>query len=327
VDPLTHGLLGATIAQAAFGRSLGRRALAWGAFGAMLPDVDMALIPFAGPMGEWTYHRGLTHSLLVVPFAALGLAALVSRLTATAERFRTWLALSFVALLSHPLLDFCTTYGTQLLAPLSPHRFAIDAIAFVDVFYSLTLAAALLMGWARGATSRPARAAAALALAASTAYVAHGEHLNGRAEALARQQLSAQGVRVADVKAYPTLLQLYLRRVVVREEDAVRVGWISLWRPAHRLGPSARDAAGRRGGRQDGSSNGSPWGRPWARCWTQPAAGGGDRRPRYGPPRAAVGVRVRFDSDGRPVGPVERVDRPTRPGACCWRRSSRDLRA
>src|SRR5262245_47153862 len=66
MDPPTHGLLGATLGQACFGRTLGRRALVWGAIGAMLPDVDIVMSP-TGPMGEWLYHRGLTHAIWLAP--------------------------------------------------------------------------------------------------------------------------------------------------------------------------------------------------------------------------------------------------------------------
>ena len=320
MDPLTHGLLGATVAQAAFGRRLGRSALAWGAFAAMLPDADVALIPFSGPLGEWTYHRGITHSLLVVPFVAWGLAALVARRRPADGAFRRWLTLFLVALLSHPLLDMCTTYGTQLLAPLSHRRFAIDAIAIVDVAYSLMFAAALLVGWRAGLAARSSRAAAWAALVVSSLYLVHGYGLNLRAESLARQQLAAAGVRVDSVKAYPTLLQLYLRRVVVREPGAVRVGFVSLWRPGRiawerfelprdPLVEAAREtdagrlfewfALGQTVGRVMDSASGKI-------VEIDDLRYGFPARPESG----LWGIRVRFDSDGRPAGPVERVDRP-----------------
>lgn len=320
MDPLTHGLLGATIGQAGFGRSLGRPALAWGALAAMLPDVDVALIPFTGPMGEWTYHRGITHSLLLSPVAALGLAAFASRHRRKDRRLGAWLALFLAALVSHPLLDFCTTYGTQLLSPLSHRRFAIDAIAIVDVFYSGALALALSAGFALGPGSRAAGRAAASALALTTAYIAWGQHLNSRAEALAREQLAHEGAAATDVKAYPTLLQLYLRRVVAREPGAVRVGWISLWRP----GPIAWERFALPDDPVVGAARLTAEGQllEWFALGQTAAAVldsangkiveiddlryGFPARPRNG----LWGIRVRFDSDGRPAQPVERVDRP-----------------
>ena len=333
MDPLTHGLLGATIGQG-FGHTLGRKALFWGALGSMLPDIDIALIPFSGPMGEWTYHRGVTHSVLVGPLVAWGLAAFVSRFVDTppcspprrgsealgAARPRLWLALFLVALLSHPLLDLCTTYGTQLLAPFSRHRFAVDAIAIMDPGYSLMFVIALLVAWRRGLASAPARVAAALALALSTGYVLHGLGLNARAEAYARRQLRDEGVVSAEVKAYPTLLQLYLRRVVVREGGAVRVGWISLWHPRpiawerftvpeDPLVQAARQTAEGRLfewfalGQTVGAVADSASGKV---VEIDDLRYGFPARPQSG----LWGIRVRFDSDGRPMGPVERVDHP-----------------
>ena len=57
--------------------------------------------------------------------------------------FRWWALVMAASMLSHPLLDWFTTYGTQLLAPFSRHRFAIDGVGIVDPFYSLTLIAGL----------------------------------------------------------------------------------------------------------------------------------------------------------------------------------------
>jgi inner membrane protein len=315
---LTHGLLGASIAQAAVGRRFGPRALAWGAFAAMLPDVDVFFIPFAGPFGEWTYHRGITHSMLVAPFVAWGLALLATRKPRPGESRGAWFALLLAALWSHPLLDFCTTYGTQLLTPLTHHRFAIDAIAIVDPFYSLMFVAALLVAWASGVGSRAARGSAIGALALSTVYLVYGQALNVRAEELARQQLQAEGVSPLEVKAYPTLLQLYYRRVVVREAGAVRVGWISLWRPQ----PIAWERFTQRQDPRIDAARQTAEGRlfEWfalgqtAASVTETATGSVVELDdlRYGFPgradKGAWALSMRFDAQGRRVGPAERVN-------------------
>ena len=81
--------------------------------------------------------------------------------------------------------------------------------------------------------SAASRVAAFVALALSTAYLGYGFVMNERLEARVRQDLVASGARgaaAADVRAYPTLLQLFLRRVVVRVGGEVRVGWVSTWR-------------------------------------------------------------------------------------------------
>jgi inner membrane protein len=323
MDPPTHGLLGAAIGQAFFGRTLGRRALVWGAVGGMLPDVDVVMTA-AGPMGEWLYHRGLTHALWVPPVAGTILGAAIAR----REHRRhpdgvpaaTWCWLFVLTILSHPLLDLCTTYGTVLLAPFSYRRFAIDAIAIIDPVYSLALAIALVVGLARGVGTRPARVAAASALALSTAYLVYGLLLNHEAERLARAQLAEDGLRPERMNAYPTLLQLYLRRLVARNGDEIRVGWISLWNPRRVEWTSFRQADGVLvdEARQTREGRLFEWftaGQNAAAVDSRPGAAvveiddlrfGFPSEPRHG----LWGIRVRFDGEGRVVPPVERVDRP-----------------
>jgi inner membrane protein len=234
MDTVTQGLLGAVCGQAACGRRLGHAALAWGAVGGILPDTDMVL-SLADPLAEWQYHRSLTHSLWFGPVVGplLGLAVWRARRRrgALGETPASWIAVFALALLTHPLLDLFTTYGTQLLWPFSRRRFALDAVAIIDIAYTAMLAAALLVAVLRpcGRASQPAALAA---LGLSTAYLFHGLDLNRRAEAEASRQLGAEGVVASDVHAYPTLLQPWLRRVVARAGDEVRVGLLSTWTPA-----------------------------------------------------------------------------------------------
>jgi inner membrane protein len=316
MDPLTHGVLGASIGQALCGRTLGRRALVWGAVLAMAPDLDFLAKPLA-PLAEWMWHRGPTHGLWVGPIAGplVGYALWKRK----GGELRAWMALAAACLLSHPLLDLCTTYGTQLLAPFSRRRFAIDAVAIVDPAYSLVLVAGLVVGLGAGLATARSRRAGWVTLAISSLYLALGVWVNGRAEAIARAELAAQGVQVSSLDAYPTLFQLPFRRIVARSGDLVRVGWLSVLRPrpiewetftqargplveAARSSPEARlfewFAMGQATPRVEGARGGSVvdfddlrFGLP-------------------GHPREGLwGMRVRLDASGRPAGPGERFDR------------------
>jgi inner membrane protein len=330
MEPITQGLLGASFGQALCGRTLGRRALTWGALAGMLPDLDIVMNA-AGPMGEFLYHRGITHSLWFGPVVGPALGWLAWRRSGKqAGTLRSWVLLFVVAIFTHPLLDVCTTYGTQLLTPLSDRRFALDAVAIVDPAYSLILALGLAIGLWRGPATRASRLVAASALVLSTAYVGHGYVLNERLKQRVRQALAAEGApgaAAADVQAYPTLLQLYLRRVVVRLGDEVRVGWVSVWRPgdggrweAFRVPRDPRIDAARatREGRiLEWFAAGQTVGRL--------VEGGGGHSAveiddvRYGlpgrPREGLWGIRVPLDPGGRPTGPVERFNRPLPPSA------------
>jgi inner membrane protein len=319
VDPLTQGLLGASCGQALYGRALGRRAVVWGAAIGMTPDLDIVLNA-TGPMGEWLWHRGFTHALWFGPVIGPALGWLLWRWKG--GRLRDWIGLAVVALFTHPLLDVFTSYGTQLLAPFSRQRFALDAVGIIDPAYSLMLGAAVAFGWWRGCGSKAARVAAAAGLGLSAAYLILGLEVNRRAEVIATAQLRAEGLHGATVDAYPTLLQLPLRRVVARVGHEVRVGWLTVLAPEPIAWARFEDERGplvtaARKTREAGVLEWFAMGQTAARIQTTPGGAVVEIDDlRYGLPGAPRdglwGVRVRLDQAGRPVGPGERVNRPPR---------------
>jgi inner membrane protein len=319
MDPLTHGLLGASLGQALAGPVLGRRALVAGAILGMAPDVDVIAIR-SGPLAEWLWHRGFTHSLWFGP--VVGALAGYALWRWMGGPLRTWITLAALALLTHPLLDLVTSYGTQLLAPFSHRRFALGAVAIIDPTYSLVLAAGILVGLRAGLASAASTRAARQVLAVSTLYLALGLWVNARVEAEARAQLRALGVEAAEVTAYPTLLQLPFRRIVARSGDTVRVGWLSALRPRPIQWESFTQASGPlvAAARTTPEVRVFEW---FAMGEATPRVAAGPEGSvvefddlRYGLPGAARdgfwGVRVRLSGDGRPLGPAERFNRELR---------------
>ena len=63
MDLITQGILGAAVSQVGFQKTLGRRALVWGAILGMLPDADVFIRLSSNPFAEMIHHRGITHSL------------------------------------------------------------------------------------------------------------------------------------------------------------------------------------------------------------------------------------------------------------------------
>ena len=57
---------------------------------------------------------------------------------------RAWVSLFFWAIFTHPLLDACTTYGTQLWQPFSDFRVALNNISVVDPLYTFPFLLCLL---------------------------------------------------------------------------------------------------------------------------------------------------------------------------------------
>ncbi|PSR08537.1 MAG: hypothetical protein DA408_02560 [Bacteroidetes bacterium] len=56
-----------------------------------------------------------------------------------------WSHLFFWAILTHPLLDACTAYGTQLFEPLSSQRVAWNVVAVVDPLYTVPFLACVVL--------------------------------------------------------------------------------------------------------------------------------------------------------------------------------------
>jgi inner membrane protein len=137
-----------------------------------------------------------------------------------------------LALLSHPLLDLLTPYGTQLMLPFSNARFAVNAMPIIDPIYTLLLGLGLLVAWWPSLRGRwPAGVIAVLTLTVSSAYLTYGWYQGVRTEAVARAQLEGLGVQPTRLAAFPTVLQVHLRRVVARTATEDRVGFYSTWAP------------------------------------------------------------------------------------------------
>lgn len=217
MDSITQVMLGATVAEAGFRKKLGGRAVAWGAFCGLAPDLDI-LATVGNEWNELLYHRGLSHSLIVLTAAAPLIGALAWRWPGKKQgRVVDWIHLTFWALITHPLLDACTAYGTQLLAPLTDRRFAIDAVAIVDPVYSLPLLAAILVGWRAKDVVKSTRFAA-IVLALTTAYLGLGFVQSQRAIAWAERELRESGFESTEIRALPTLANIFVWRVVARDD-------------------------------------------------------------------------------------------------------------
>lgn len=234
MDPITQAALGATVGQIGFQRQLGRRALFWGALVAMLPDLDMIVKWFADPMAMFKYHRGVTHSILAGPIIGLTLGYILWYWLDKNKRqdtMRAWIGLGIWAIVTHPLLDYFTIYGTQLLAPICDHRFYVPAVCVIDPIYTFLLFFSILVGVIFHRKPRVYIAAASIFVTLSTGYLFYGVIINTQAEKIAKMQLQESGQRYNCLRSYTTLLQPVLRRVVVHTEDEVLIGLVSTWSP------------------------------------------------------------------------------------------------
>jgi inner membrane protein len=235
MDLATQGLLGAVIAQAGFQKKLGKKAVLWGAIGGMIPDLDVLSQLSSHNIDHLIWHRSFTHSLWFGPVlgTVMGLALghyyfkRKEQHHESSKHLGAWVAMMVLAILTHPLLDLFTSYGTQLLAPFSQERFAIDALAIIDPFYSLPLLFALVFGMGYGLKSKKSIQFAVTALAFSTLYIGYAYMQNEKAKDLAQVALAQYEIQYDTLEAYPTLFQPWLRRFVAKNQTHAYTGELS----------------------------------------------------------------------------------------------------
>jgi inner membrane protein len=228
MDSLTQAVLGASLAEAALGRRVGRKAAAWGAVLGTLPDLDV-LIPRGGPVADFTYHRAETHSLFWLTLAAPLIAWALHRLhRADGAGFRAWWLTCWLALATHPLLDALTIYGTQLGLPFTDHPFGTGSVFVIDPAYTLPLLAGLLAALLLRRDATLGRRLNLAGLAIGTAYLAFGLVAQQFVEDRARRELARQGLPSERLFATPTPLNGVLWRIVGRDERRYCEGFRSL---------------------------------------------------------------------------------------------------
>ncbi|MGR8979005.1 MAG: metal-dependent hydrolase [Gammaproteobacteria bacterium] len=149
MDTVTHAIIGAVTARAIKVRhekSKDHRLLMIAALAAAFPDIDYLLF-WVDPyrfITEW--HRGATHSLILLPAWAALLSAAASFVLKRRIPFKILFVYCSVGLLTHLAADLITLYGLKIFAPLSHRRYALLLTFDMDPWIGLIALLALLLG-------------------------------------------------------------------------------------------------------------------------------------------------------------------------------------
>ncbi|ESU28469.1 integral membrane protein [Flavobacterium limnosediminis JC2902] len=146
MDSLTQIVLGIAVAEVCAGKKLQNRGFVYGAILGTIPDLDVVVGKFLNPLDAMMIHRGMSHSLLFILFLSPILGWLIARIEKRRISFKTASRMAFWCLITHPLLDMCTTWGTQILWPL-PYRYSLNSIFVIDPLYTIPFMVFLIMVW------------------------------------------------------------------------------------------------------------------------------------------------------------------------------------
>ncbi|MBI0427349.1 metal-dependent hydrolase [Psychrobacter sp. NG27] len=236
MDSLSQIVLGASVQGAVLGKYQGRKAYLYGAMLGTLPDLDV-LIHYPDPISNMTYHRGFSHSLIVLTAVSIVGAWAISRYHAwrnlplpySTVRLATAMTL---ALTTHPILDSFTVYGTQLLWPLQESLaltpFSIASMFIIDPLYTLPLLIAMTIGLIKGSKLAIFKTGilahcqrlAIWMLVISSGYLMLSLGLKYYAQDKAEQTLAAAKIdNITRIKTMPVLPTILMWRTVAEDDQ------------------------------------------------------------------------------------------------------------
>ena len=132
MDNITHSLTAVAMSRAGFNKWYSHPALVL-VLAANAPDIDIVM-SFRGSLAYFENHRGLTHSIVMVPVMALLVVLLVCAMTRTVRGWKAAYGLAIIGIASHLLLDWTNSYGIRLLLPFSSEWFRLDLNNIIDLW-------------------------------------------------------------------------------------------------------------------------------------------------------------------------------------------------
>ena len=241
MDTLTHALSGALIARAtARGKPapdalpLGRRMLV-GAAAAAFPDLDF-VTSYLTPLSYLYHHRGITHSVLLLPLWAALIALIFAALWRFRPGWRAYFGIAAIGVAAHIAGDLITSFGTMIFAPLSDARFALSATFIIDLWFTGIIVLGLLASAMWRGSRRPAIAASVVL----AAYVGVQWVLQQQAIDFGREHARGAGMTAAKVTAMPRPVSPLNWTVFVDDGGRYRYAHVNLLRKTAPPEPDAR---------------------------------------------------------------------------------------
>jgi inner membrane protein len=180
----------------------------------------------AGPQTYLLNHRGVTHSVILLPLWALAVSWLLAKLLREPGGWRALYGVTALGIGAHIAADVITSYGTMVFAPLTDWRAAIGTTFIIDLWFSGIIVAGLIAS----AIAYRSRWPAVVALVVLVAYV--GLQYLQREQAL---EFAARHARPGmQIDAHPRPVSPFNWTVFVSDDQAHEFAHINLVRKVPR---------------------------------------------------------------------------------------------
>lgn len=234
MDFVTQVTLGGAVGQATMHRELGNKAVLWGMLAGGLPDLDILAYPLMDSVTELTWHRGISHSILLTVVLTPLLGWVISRAHRREVTMEKAALFTFLALGTHVLIDLLTTYPTMILEPFSDMQVAWNVLFIIDPLFTLPLLIFLLLSLLPGEIrAKQFRNAAGLILAG--AYVVIALLFKFSAVTDFERALARQNIPVKRMITTATPFNTLLWRCVAETEGGYWIGYRSLFDHGNRI--------------------------------------------------------------------------------------------
>jgi inner membrane protein len=230
MDSITHIALGAVVGEAIAGKSLGKRAMYFGALAQSLPDIDFVASFFLSPADNLLAHRGITHSFLFGILATIVLAVLGRRTHRPLKiPIKTWYLFFGTEILLHLLLDSCNAYGVGWLEPFSDKRFSFDVLFVADPFYSIWVGISMMVLIYMDSKNPKRKFWISFGLIASSIYLIHAVSNKVIVERDLKNALSSNKIQPSRLLTTPTPANSWLWFAVAEVDSGFHITYRSRW--------------------------------------------------------------------------------------------------
>lgn len=224
MDSLTQIVLGAAVGEAVLGKKVGNRAMFYGAIAGTIPDLDILSGYFTDTVTAIEWHRGFSHSILFSVLFAPFFGWLIHKVERKGPAtWRDWSKLMFWGLITHPILDAFTTWGTQLFWPFG-YKLAFQSIFVIDPLYTLPFLVFLILAMCQKRDSPKRARYNRLGLIVSSCYLGISLLLKGAVYQKITESLEEQGIAYQKLTVRPSPFNTILWSANIDAGDAYLIG-------------------------------------------------------------------------------------------------------
>ena len=242
MDSLTQIVLGAACGEAILGKKIGNKALLFGAIGGTIPDLDVYVgsLLYNNEINAMLFHRGFMHSILFSILGAFLFGRVTYKLYNSRKRLHTttqkdWIALWFLSLFTHPILDCFTPYGTQLFAPFSNYRVTLNNIAVADPAYTVPFLICMIVLMFFNRQSNRRKIWLKLGLGISSVYMLFTLGNKLYIDSVFRKSLKENGINYIRYSNQPAILNNILWYGIAETDNAYYIANYSLFDKKNRF--------------------------------------------------------------------------------------------